>query len=154
MERVEVASSRLPAGFDGFRVAMFSDVHTGLLLGRDRVLRRMVDIINALDADVVVNCGDIVNYDYRELDGRVLEILSGIRSRDGVYAVLGNHDLGIYIRDTVAYPPQENVRAHRGGAAFVGLDGAEGQLRDTCTRRRFHRSDGAVVSGRARTSES
>lgn len=110
VERVEVASSRLPAGFDGFRVAMFSDVHTGLLLGRDRVLRRMVDIINALDADVVVNCGDIVNYDYRELDGRVLEILSGIRSRDGVYAVLGNHDLGIYIRDTVAYPPQENVR--------------------------------------------
>ena len=110
VERVEVASSRLPVGFDGFRVAMFSDVHTGLLLGRDRVLRRMVDIINALDADVVVNCGDIVNYDYRELDGRVLEILSGIRSRDGVYAVLGNHDLGIYIRDTVAYPPQENVR--------------------------------------------
>ena len=36
VERVEVASSRLPAGFDGFRVAMFSDVHTGLLLGRDR----------------------------------------------------------------------------------------------------------------------
>ena len=91
VERVEVASSRLPAGFDGFRVAMFSDVHTGLLLGRDRVLRRMVDIINALDADVVVNCGDIVNYDYREL------------------AVLGYHVLRLYIRDTVAYPPQENV---------------------------------------------
>ncbi|HIW96992.1 MAG TPA: metallophosphoesterase [Candidatus Tidjanibacter gallistercoris] len=110
VERVEVVSPRLPAGFDGFRVALFSDVHTGVLPGRDRTLRNMVETLDALDADVVINCGDIVNTDYRELDGRVLEILSGIRSRCGVYAVLGNHDLGIYIRDTVAIPPAESMR--------------------------------------------
>lgn len=109
VERVEVVSSRLPAGFDGFRVALFSDVHTGLLLGRDRMLRNMVTILNALDADAVVCCGDIVNYDYRELDDRVLEALSAIRSRDGVYSVLGNHDLGIYIRDTLSRPVEENI---------------------------------------------
>lgn len=109
VERIEVMSSRLPEGFDGFRIALFSDMHTGFMVDRYGMLGKVRDTINALDADMVVNCGDIVNYDYRELDSGAVEILSGIRSRYGVYAVLGNHDLGIYMRDTAEISRQSNV---------------------------------------------
>lgn len=103
-------SDRVPEAFDGFRIVLFSDIHTGLLLNRDGMLRRLVNTVNSLDADIVVNGGDIVNYDYRELDSTVMNILSGIRSRYGVYSVLGNHDLGIYIRDKAANDPADNIR--------------------------------------------
>lgn len=109
VEEEVFASARVPEAFDGFRIVLFSDVHTGLLLNRDRILEELVQTVNALDADVAVNCGDIVNYDYRELEPRVMNILSGMESRYGVYAVLGNHDLGIYIRDTSTYNPRENI---------------------------------------------
>lgn len=110
IENETFVSPRVPPAFDGFRIALFSDVHTGLLIGRDRVLKELVKTLDSLDADMVVSCGDIVNYDYRELDEEVLDILGGIQSRYGVYAVPGNHDMGIYIRDTVRHNPAESLQ--------------------------------------------
>ena len=36
--------------------------------------------------------------------------MSGLKARDGVVAVLGNHDTGVYERDTVELPIEENTR--------------------------------------------
>lgn len=110
VERVTVASERLPEVFDGYRVAFFSDVHTGLLAGGDRQLERLVAQLNAVQADLVICGGDLVNNDYRELDSAAVAILSRIEARDGVMGVLGNHDLGIYMRDTVSVSREENIR--------------------------------------------
>lgn len=104
-----LTSPRLPQAFDGLRVVQFSDVHIGSLTNRDTMLRRLVETVNSLDPDIVVNSGDLANLRCTELTPEVLSILSGIRSRYGVYAVMGNHDLGFYIADTVALPPEENV---------------------------------------------
>lgn len=119
-ERAVLRSERVPESFDGYRIVLFSDVHTGLLVGRDEMLQRLVDTVNALDADMVINCGDIVNHDYSELDARVLEILSGIRAADGVWSVLGNHDLGIYMRDTLEVSPAENIRRIEAAQRSIG----------------------------------
>ena len=48
--------------------------------------------------------GDLVNIRHDELDDMVIKSLSRVSSRDGVYSVLGNHDLGFYIADTVKLP--------------------------------------------------
>lgn len=109
VERETFLSQRVPPAFDGYRIAIISDLHTGLLIGQERLLTRVTDAVNRLNPDMVINAGDIVNYDYRELDGNVLGILSQIEARDGVYAVLGNHDLGIYVRDTVTNPSADNI---------------------------------------------
>lgn len=127
IEKETFVSPRVPPAFDGFRIALFSDVHTGLLIGRDRVLKELVETVNSLNADMAVNCGDIVNYDYRELDEDVLDILGGIKSRYGVYAVPGNHDLGIYIRDTVRYNPAESLQKIEAAQKSLGWS----VLRDT-----------------------
>ncbi len=107
--RVELASDRLPESFDGLRIVEFADLHMGNLVNRDRYMRRIVDTINALNPDIVVQCGDIVNIESGEMDERAMQILGGIRSRYGVYSVLGNHDLTFYIRDTVRVSPAASM---------------------------------------------
>ncbi len=109
VERVELTFDNLPASFDGMRVVEFSDTHYGNVVNGERFLARMRDTINGLRPDIVINGGDIVNVHERELTPQALEILGGIRASYGVYSVLGNHDLGIYIKDTAANSPQENI---------------------------------------------
>lgn len=109
VNRVTVQSERLPESFEGFRVAQFSDVHVGSMVNPERELRRLVDTLNALRPDLVVFCGDLVNIRASELDGRVREILAGLEAPCGVYSVTGNHDVGVYIRDTLSMPPAENL---------------------------------------------
>ncbi len=109
VERVELTFDNLPATFDGTRVAVFADTHLGNMVRSEKFLERMRDTINMLGADIVINAGNIINVHERELYPRALEILGGIRGRYGVFSVIGNHDLGIYISDTVKNPPQESL---------------------------------------------
>ena len=97
VKRVEVESSRLPASFDGYRVVHISDMHLNSFAGRERALQRAVDKINALNPDVVLFTGDLVSLGHWELDG-MQDILAGIRAKDGVFSVLGNHDYSEYHR--------------------------------------------------------
>ena len=61
VSRTEVCSERIPAGFDGFRIVQFSDVHLGTLVCPEAELSRIADSINSLHPDLVVFCGDLVN---------------------------------------------------------------------------------------------
>ena len=97
VKRVEVESSRLPASFDGYRVIHISDIHLNSFAGRERALQRAVDKINALNPDVVLFTGDLVSLGHWELDG-MQDILAGVRAKDGVFSVLGNHDSSEYHR--------------------------------------------------------
>ncbi len=94
VHRIALRSDKLPAAFDGYRIALFTDLHTGTQPRNRRLIRRMVALINREHPDMVVNAGDLVNIDSHELDDRVMSILSTLYGRDGVYSVLGNHDLG------------------------------------------------------------
>lgn len=71
---------------------------------------RLVAQVNNLDADLVIFGGDLVNARYDELTPALASVLSGLRARDGVVAVLGNHDTGVYVRDTVELPIEVNTR--------------------------------------------
>lgn len=109
VETVELEFESLPASFDGLRVVQFSDLHVATLVNRDKFVGRVVDAVNDLSPDIVIQSGDIVNTRADELDETALRILGGIRATYGVYGVLGNHDLGIYVRDAERYPPGDNV---------------------------------------------
>ena len=106
----EIVSERLPQSFDGYRIAFFSDLHIGSLTSAHEMCERLVAEINSLDADLVVFGGDLINARYDELSLELSTILRNLKARDGVVAVLGNHDTGVYVRDTVALPVEENTR--------------------------------------------
>jgi predicted MPP superfamily phosphohydrolase len=74
------------------RIVEVSDIH---ITGYTRIstMQDLVERINALDADVVVFVGDIVDGEpepYIEKD--LMSVFRGIKSRHGVYGALGNHE--------------------------------------------------------------
>ncbi|MFO8055584.1 MAG: metallophosphoesterase [Bacteroidales bacterium] len=85
--------SSLPAAFDGFKIVHFSDLHTGSLPPSSSYPSRLVRKINALDPDLVVFTGDLINYSTDEA-APWHNTLKKIRARQGKYAVTGNHDYG------------------------------------------------------------
>lgn len=107
---VEVSSMRLPEGFDGYRIAFFSDLHLGSLTSAEEMCRNLVERINSLDADLVLFGGDLVNAHYEELRPEISAILRQIEARDGVVAVMGNHDTGVYVKDTITLPIATSTR--------------------------------------------
>lgn len=110
VRRVVVSSKRLPKSFDGYRIVQLSDMHLGTMLDPEREVAQIVEICNSLDADAVAFTGDLVDIRYSEITPSIAQQLSRLRSRDGVFSVTGNHDIGVYVRDSVALPPDENIR--------------------------------------------
>jgi len=90
----EITLQDLPASFDGFRIAQISDLHLGSWMNRSK-LNDLVHMINETHPDIVCFTGDLCNYDTEEA-WPFQDILSEIKAKDGVFAVLGNHDYGDY----------------------------------------------------------
>lgn len=81
-------------GVDQLNVALIADLHLGYSVGCPE-MKRMVKRINDLQPDIVILAGDIFDNDYDALDdpAQLEQILKGIQSKYGVYAVYGNHDV-------------------------------------------------------------
>lgn len=96
VNKVSVTSPKLPSSFNGYKIVQLSDIHVGTW-GKDTgFVEKLVQEINSLKPDLIVFTGDIVNRRTEELRP-FLNILSGLKAKDGVYSVLGNHDYGDYI---------------------------------------------------------
>lgn len=85
----------LPASFEGYKILQISDIHMGSFWNKAAVIKG-IELINQQNADAVFFTGDLVNNKASELDGWI-EVFSKIKSRDGVFSVLGNHDYGDYV---------------------------------------------------------
>ena len=85
--------------FNGFRIALISDIHGGSHGVDEERIRQIVQTANAQNADIIVLLGDFVS---QPLGGRkqpalmpmgtIADALAGLRAPSGVFAVLGNHD--------------------------------------------------------------
>lgn len=92
---VEVEIKGMPDAFDGLTIAQISDLHVGTFGTDTAFVSRLVDQVNALNPDVIVFTGDIVNRRTEELRPFTAP-LSRLRAKMGVYSILGNHDYGDY----------------------------------------------------------
>jgi uncharacterized protein len=85
-----------PGAFDPLRIVLISDLHVGAPGVTLEKLREVVARVNAQQPDLVLIAGDFVIQDV--LGGEyvdpepIAEELKSLRARDGVFAVLGNHD--------------------------------------------------------------
>ncbi len=93
--RIRNLSLRIPKRADGvqsIRIAVASDIHLGTIIGNRRI-RRIVEKINSLNADLVLLPGDIVDEDIGAVMRENLgEALKSIRSKHGIVAITGNHE--------------------------------------------------------------
>ena len=95
VEEVTVDIPDLPEAFDGYRIALFSDLHTGSYGSDTTFVSKVVSTINETHPDIILFTGDIVNRNSHELEPFVAP-LSRLKAPDGVFAILGNHDYGDY----------------------------------------------------------
>ena len=96
VHHIEFASPDLPEAFDGYRIVQFSDVHVASMSGsRQWMVQRAIDSINAQHADAIVFTGDMQNIWPDELPAQT-SCFRQLKAKDGVLAVLGNHDYAGY----------------------------------------------------------
>lgn len=98
VKKLELKIARLAPAFDGFKIAVVSDLHFGPYTG-SREIGAAVQKTNSLAPDLIAVLGDFVT---EPLSGDTrsgakkaepcAEVLGGLRSRFGTLAVLGNHD--------------------------------------------------------------
>lgn len=79
---------------DSLKIVLLADTHFGYSINC-RHAQKMVEKINAQDPDIVCIAGDIFDNDYDAISDPegVCNALKSIKSRYGVYACWGNHDL-------------------------------------------------------------
>ena len=76
------------------KAVLVADLHMGYAIGVDHITN-MVEKINAQNPDIVIIAGDIFDNSYDGMDDPegIKAQLKSIKSKYGVYAVYGNHDI-------------------------------------------------------------
>ena len=86
----EIFIEELDEAFDGYRIAFLTDTHVASFVRRG-YYRALHDEVRNFDPDLILLGGDFVSFE-RHIELMAEVICAELAARDGVYAVLGNHD--------------------------------------------------------------
>lgn len=87
---VAVPFAKLPPALRGLKIVQISDLHVGPTVRRP-FIEKVVAQVNALDPDLIVITGDLVDGHVEERRDDVAP-LAGLKAREGVYYITGNHE--------------------------------------------------------------
>jgi uncharacterized protein len=140
--RIDAPIPSLAVELQGYTIAVLSDLHYGGTIAPARLLARAVQLANDVSPDLTVILGDyalshtkartISRWLYEWALPRMTESLRGLRARDGVIAILGNHDYDYDPAKVVAWLESVGARVLvndciaivRGGAQ-LGIGGVD-----------------------------
>lgn len=97
VKHVTLPLNKLPDPFQGLRIVMISDIHSGLYMSEED-MNKYAEELNKLSGDIIFMPGDFVTSKTREVYPLV-KSFAGLKSKFGIYACLGNHD---YFADPTA----------------------------------------------------
>ncbi len=111
------------------RIALVSDLHTGYAV-TERDMDKMVEMINSNSPDLVLIAGDLIDGDLAPVvKENTCGPISGIKSRLGVVAVMGNHEYmeddqraEKYLRGISGLTLLRDSAIERGGIHIIGRD--------------------------------
>lgn len=106
VHELQIAFKDLPEAFDGFRLAQFSDFHSGSFDQKEPVVKGL-EMLQDLEPDLIVFTGDMVN-DFAEEVEDWKPHLAKLHAPFGKFSVLGNHDYG----ESVRWPSEEAEKAN------------------------------------------
>jgi predicted MPP superfamily phosphohydrolase len=114
--KYEIKSEKLK--FPEKKIVFVSDLHLGYVVSKTDA-RRFVDLINGQNPDIVLIGGDLIDRSIPPLfEQKLYEEMSQIKAKEGVFAVLGNHEsfskndsliLDFYKRCNITLLKDENV---------------------------------------------
>jgi hypothetical protein len=100
-----------PAGsIKTMRIAAVSDIHLGSII-RKRSIKKMSRIITDLKPDLILLLGDIIDGEIGPvLRGDLLQYFTYPKSRDGLFAITGNHEFIGGAGRTIPYIESKGIR--------------------------------------------
>jgi uncharacterized protein len=131
LDEVALRIPGLPRSLDGYVIAQISDIHAGSFMG-DRELDEGLAVVRRARADLVVVTGDVVDFD-PVFAAPTARMLADLPARDGVTAIVGNHDYYAGADTVIGALRAAGVRVLRnegvavrpgdgGGFALLGVD--------------------------------
>ncbi len=120
----------LPPSFDGYRILFLTDLH---LDGLDGLTDKLLGIVREIPSDLCILGGDFrmeTHGPFAEALSHLRHLIPRVRTADGIYAVLGNHDCLEIVeplqREGITFLVNESCVIERGGEKvwLVGVDDA------------------------------
>lgn len=106
LREIHLNPEGLPVAFQEISLLQISDTHLGSF-GDIEKARRGLQRVFETSPDIIVVTGDLINiiaeeaYPYED-------VLTSMRAPMGKYAILGNHDIGDYVKGDTIRPPEIN----------------------------------------------
>lgn len=119
VKEIVIRSKDVPKSFEGYKIVQISDVHSGTFDSIEKV-KKGIDLINSQDPDLVLFTGDMVNNLASEIEP-FMSAFTSIKSKDGKYSVLGNHDYGDYVNWDSALDKSQNLEQLMAYQAQMGF---------------------------------
>ena len=102
-----------------YKALLVSDIHLGIMIANGR-LGRLVELMNRQEADVILMAGDIFDEDLGPVIRNNLgDLLKNLRAKEGVFAILGNHEFYGHAGDATRYLENHNIRVLRDSAVTL-----------------------------------
>ena len=134
IQRYDVQVDKDAGDLAALRVAMVSDIHLGTIV-HDGYLGELVQRINSLHPDVVTIVGDIIDEKIEPaIEQEITNNFAALKTRYGVYAVIGNHEyISGQVDQVIGFLAAAGVKVLRddvaliaGGVYLVGRDDMSG----------------------------
>jgi predicted MPP superfamily phosphohydrolase len=106
--RHEIFIDDLPEAIDGYRIAFLTDTHVAAFVRRD-FYREIIAQVRKFDPHLLLLGGDFVTW-HRHIPLMAEVLISELRARDGVFAILGNHDYWAGAQDVQKAMEEKGVR--------------------------------------------
>jgi predicted MPP superfamily phosphohydrolase len=117
-EHFRIVTSKMPPGIDRLRIVQISDLHIGLII-RDEHVKKVLEQVKRADPDILVSTGDLV-------DGQICtynhlaELFGEIRPKYGKYAVTGNHEFYVGLKEAKCFIDNAGFTLLRGQRINLG----------------------------------
>lgn len=119
VKKLDLVIDKKMDGMEELTIAFASDIHMGTIIGPRRT-NQIVDMLNALNADIILLGGDIVDEDLAPvIRSNLGDSLKKLRAPLGVIGITGNHEFIGGAEEAVKYLENHGIRMVRDTALLL-----------------------------------
>jgi len=118
IEKITIKTPKIQEKAGTVRIVQISDVHIGLIIGKER-MEQIADKIRDIKPDILVTTGDLIDGRFNKLKTSI-EPLKQINPIYGKFAITGNHEYYAGIDTSIDFMEQAGFEVLRGRGVDVG----------------------------------
>ena len=119
VREIEIELKNMPVKTDSLSIVFFADNHLGMLVDEGQ-LETIVREVNGLNPDIILIGGDLMD-EGADFLASMVDVLSDLKARYGIYAILGNHEFYNGMEESAAFMEEAGITVLRD--SVVAIDG-------------------------------